>query len=384
MSAINTTRIKSVLKVETDLSVYEAAKARIRWCYENYDEVVCTYSGGKDSMIIVLLCREVLLEMGRPDQKVNVVFFDEEFVFPETIEAVEKMFVLPWVKGFWLCVPMSHEIVREDGSFRPITLWDKTRKNTRPVPSSAIVTEKQYGTPQGDKAVRELLFQGTTRIAYLLGLRAEESMTRESTIMARHKKGAHCFYFHSKHAPGIDVVTPVYDWKMIDVFYYIKNQDTLELNKMYFLEMLNRRALRVGSPLHGKEMAHLHDIKLKNPQFYEMLVSIFPDFATTTNYVGALMKHGDYDSLVKKYGCTLRGVRQLIEDSVSDPELKLFALKKMKGFIRDYIVFDRYKKYNHTRESAIRFLMKEMSKGAYDRTIMLLIIPPKKIKTSKI
>lgn len=335
-----------------DANVYQAARARIKWLFENFDEVVCNYSGGKDSMVTALLCKEVMDELGI-DKKLKVVFFDEEFVYPETLEAVDAMFALDWVDGHRLCLEMEYQLTLPDGVEQSFRLWDKSRVLVRDMPPDAQIGARTYEMTEGEQAVMDILFPLPSdkgkRIVQLLGIRAQESITRRSTILQRWRAGVFCFLRKSK-VLNISIAAPIYDWRVEDVLFYIKNQEVLKLNKLYFIEMIARKPLRVSPPIHSKSRLYLEKIKIENPSFYEMLLKVFPDLDTTARYTNSLAQYNDYDGTIKRYGNTIRGVKAYILENIKT-DLQPFALDALRRFIRDYVTYDRYLKYGHTYES---------------------------------
>ena len=59
-------------------NVYEASLDRIRYLYETFDDVVVSFSGGKDSTAMLLCCIDVATEINR--LPVKAVFYDEEAI----------------------------------------------------------------------------------------------------------------------------------------------------------------------------------------------------------------------------------------------------------------------------------------------------------------
>jgi len=62
-----------------DNNVYEEAKLRIHHIYDIHDNVVCSFSGGKDSGVLINLAWEVAQERGL--KSVNVIFRESIRIF---------------------------------------------------------------------------------------------------------------------------------------------------------------------------------------------------------------------------------------------------------------------------------------------------------------
>ena len=68
-------------------NVFDAALDRIRWIFDEFDEVVVNVSGGKDSTVVWELCRIVAKEKGRLPLK--TLFADQEAEWQATIDIIQ-------------------------------------------------------------------------------------------------------------------------------------------------------------------------------------------------------------------------------------------------------------------------------------------------------
>lgn len=328
-------------------------------------------------MVIALLCKEVMDELGIT-KPLTVVFYDEEFVFPETLDSVAELFALPWVDGKRLCLRTACNLSMPDGTSRVYETWDSTRELYRPKPADGLFDDSEvYVMADSERAVQKLVVTDKgKRVVQILGVRAQESLTRRATILQGAKRGAFCFLLKSA-VLNFALAEPIYDWKTEDVFFYLKSQTTLTLNKLYYQAMLTKRPLRVSMPLHGAQRMNLVRLKEQNPIFYEMLIRIVPDLDNAIRYMKEAAQYGDYDELIKVYGEGIKGCRSFINDKV-EKDQQPYALQALKQFVKDYILSDRYMKQGHTYESAVRHAFKEIVKGHFAKTIMLpTFVPPK-------
>jgi predicted phosphoadenosine phosphosulfate sulfurtransferase len=83
-------------------NVYEAAKERMNYIFDNYENVIISFSGGKDSTITTYLANEVAKEKGR---KFYLFYLDQEIEYSSTIDFVDKLMKLPTVIPLWFQIP---------------------------------------------------------------------------------------------------------------------------------------------------------------------------------------------------------------------------------------------------------------------------------------
>ena len=91
---------------ESDKNVYELSIERIKYLYSKFDNVIISFSGGKDSMAILELTIQVARELNR--LPVKTIFFDEEAISYETEKYVRETAQRKGeVDFYWFCLPIK-------------------------------------------------------------------------------------------------------------------------------------------------------------------------------------------------------------------------------------------------------------------------------------
>lgn len=73
-------------QVYINKTVLEAAKERIKFIFDEFDNIIVSVSGGKDSTVLAHLA---LSEAHKRERKIGVFFLDEEVVYDSTIKQIE-------------------------------------------------------------------------------------------------------------------------------------------------------------------------------------------------------------------------------------------------------------------------------------------------------
>lgn len=205
---------KILKKKQIETNVYDAAIARINTLYDRFDKVVVSFSGGKDSTVCLNLCLQVARERGK--LPLDVYFWDEEAIHPETIEYVQRVASSPDVRFKWLCIPVKHRNAcsRKQPYWHP---WNPAERDKwiRPMPDNAI--RVMDGFTWGDQ-IPELAHKvygpehGT--VADVRGIRADESLRRYRSVAARAVDN----WINSPRDGYSYPVSPIYDWTSLDVW----------------------------------------------------------------------------------------------------------------------------------------------------------------------
>ena len=87
------------------MDVLTAAKQRITKVFDDFPRVYVSFSGGKDSSVMLHLVME---EAIKRDRKVGVLLVDLEGMYKITIEHIQAMYDLyaDHIEPYWVCLPI--------------------------------------------------------------------------------------------------------------------------------------------------------------------------------------------------------------------------------------------------------------------------------------
>ena len=278
------------MKRYLDKNVYEAAKERIAFCMDRFDDFYVSFSGGKDSGVLLELVIEVAREKNR--LPVKAVFSDLEVIFNETVEYVKRMFDRPEVKGYWLCL----EELDENGSSifeRYFKIWDKTKRNKwihQPPAKPYVITDencpallKKYLQPNkldywsiehfGEYLCDELK---RDNICNFIGMRGQESYGRYMCVKTeKHRTKINNHTYKTKTCGDRTVISlPLYDWEHNDIWHYyaLKNAD---YNRVYdwMLKLgLSYSLMRTCSAFGEEQKKSLYYWKIFEPETFDKML----------------------------------------------------------------------------------------------------------------
>lgn len=205
-----------ILKKEIieDENVYDAAIKRFEYLFDNFDKVVVSFSGGKDSTVCLNLAYKVAEQKGK--LPLDVYFWDEEAIHPETIEYVERVRANPNIRFKWLCIPIQHRNAcsRKEPYWK---CWDPAAKDrwVRPMPENVITHIEGFKWGDSVPDIAHLVYgreHGT--VADVRGIRADESLRRYRSVAMKSKNNWIGGPRNGHNYP----VSPIYDWTTFDVW----------------------------------------------------------------------------------------------------------------------------------------------------------------------
>ena len=203
------------MKIYTKRTVLEAARERIRWVFDEFEDVVVSWSGGKDSAVILHLALEAARDLGR--LPLPVLWLDQEAEWQAVVEITRETFASPELDPWWMQIPFR--LFNATTPDQPwLNCWGPGEEWMRPQEPTAK-TENRYGTDRFAPLFPAILErEWGPKSCYLTGVRCEESPTRSLglTTYATYK---HVTWGKAYSKPkDLYAFHPLYDWTFSDVW----------------------------------------------------------------------------------------------------------------------------------------------------------------------
>jgi len=273
--------------------VWTAAKYRVRVAYETYDNVVVSFSGGKDSTAALQATIATAKELRR--LPVEVHFYDEEAIPPETVEYVERVRKLPEVCLKWFCLPLKARNACSATSpdwypFHP----DEKDIWVRPLPANVITKHPDFRMGMEIAYFSALMLaKRAESTALVMGIRMQESITRLRAI--QHKSDSErAFFSPSDKHKNVVKCYPVYDW-LADDIWTAPQRFGWDYNKAY--DVMQKSGLSIVSqrcsPAFGEQpIRGLHRYATCWPDLWERMIHRVPGAATAARYANTELYTG--------------------------------------------------------------------------------------------
>lgn len=229
------------MKNPIGINVLEAAERRIKDVFDFFPRVYLSFSGGKDSGVMLHLAAKEARKRG---VKLGVLIVDLEAQYKHTIDFIGLMLkeYKDAIEPYWVCLPIS--LRNAVSVYEPKWIcWDKEQRSAwvRQPPSIGITDESFF--PFFEKGMEfedfvpkfgDWYSQGKPT-ACLVGIRTDESLNRYRTISSKKKKtfGGRCWTTKIWNTSVYNAY-PIYDWRTKDVWTY-HAKTGLPYNRLYDL-----------------------------------------------------------------------------------------------------------------------------------------------------
>lgn len=266
------------------MNVYEALIQRLDFVFSEFDKVVVSFSGGKDSGVLLSITMDYAKRTGNLG-RLAVYHMDYEAQYTKTTEYVDRVFnSLPdGVDGFRVCLPVKAQCSTSmfQAYWQPWKLSEKAIW-CRPMPTKYVINEDNFPW-NFDYEISDYEFNiefgkavyPNKKVCFLIGIRTQESLNRWRTMNRRMAVNEY------KGRNYTTVITdklvnayPLFDWAVEDVW-TANARFGYDYNKVYdlmYLAGVPLSKMRVASPFNDCAQDALKLYKVLEPDTWGLLV----------------------------------------------------------------------------------------------------------------
>lgn len=322
------------------MDVLTAAQERIEWTFDTFEKVYVSFSGGKDSTVMLHL---VMAEAIKRDRMVGVLFIDLEAQYKLTIDHVQACYerYADHIEPFWVSLPIH---LRNAVSVFEThwVCWEPESKAAwvREPPDMAITDPDYFPFFRPGMEFEEFVpefgewyAQGASTACFV-GIRTDESLNRWRTIASVHKTMYESRQYTTLVRPDLYNVYPVYDWKTADLWIYHGQRPTLEWNRLYDLMYkagLTIHQMRICQPYGDDQRRGLWLFHLIEPETWARVVARVNGANSGAMYVQESGNMTGYRRISKPEGHTWRSFAALLLSSMP-PKTQVHYENKVDAF----------------------------------------------------
>ncbi len=284
---------------ESTKNVYDLAQERLRMIFNEFDNVYVSFSGGKDSGVLLNMCIDYI-RRNNLNIRLGVYHMDYEVQYSMTINFVDQILEAnkDILDVYRVCVPFKVATCTSmyQSYWRP---WEESKKDlwVRQMPEGAM-TKESFDFFEDDMWDYEFQTQfahwlhkkkDASRTCGLIGVRTQESFNRWRAIHLNRKLQMYHNYRWTSRL-GVDVynVYPIFDWKTTDIwtangkFRWNYNH----LYDLYYMAGVNLERQRVASPFICEATESLSLYRVIDPNTWGKMVGRVNGLNFTNIYGG--------------------------------------------------------------------------------------------------
>lgn len=257
--------------IDTKKTAYDLALDNVKWCFDNFETICVSTSGGKDSSVLFDMCLREARSRGR---EIHLFYADEEFELSSSVEIVKWQMEQEGVIPHWYCpqIKMDNAYNKE----KPfITIWEQGREWYHTPPSYAIfdnLGQDTFGNFLDE--FNRLMTKQYDSCINLIGMTAYEGLKRLKALKMT------SYYFGkawiSNLNKGYISGSPLEAMQVRDIWTYIALND-VRVNDYYAKSIpyvKDFRNVRVSSLLHEQTITGKEFLQNIYPDDYERMERI--------------------------------------------------------------------------------------------------------------
>lgn len=266
------------------MNVYELAQRRLEILFENFDNLYISFSGGKDSGVLLNLCLEYMRKH-KIKKKIGVFHIDYEIQYQYTLDFVDQILKdnADLVEVYRVCVPFKVQTCTSmhQQYWRP---WDEEKREiwVREMPENCL---KKEDFPFYTEDMWDYEFQTrfaswihqknkAKRTCCIIGIRTQESLNRWRSVYSNQNRFMGKRWIRQWPGGKICNAYPIYDWLTTDVW-IANGKFQWKYNHLYdllYMAGIPLEIQRVASPFISQAISSLQLYRAIDPYTWGKMV----------------------------------------------------------------------------------------------------------------
>ena len=312
-------------KYNKDKNVYEASLERIEYIFKNFERVYVSFSGGKDSGVMLNLVVDYMRK-NNITEKIGLMVLDNEANYDLSLKFMHEIIRenLDLLDVYWCCLPIT--LPATVSSFATEwQCWGVDDENIwiRPMPKDDYIVninnhkfdffEENMSYDEFWDKFGDWYGQGKST-ACLIGIRTDESLNRFRAIMNKNKTMLDGHHWTKKNTDIVYNCYPIYDWKTDDIWVANAKFDWKynELYDIFWKAGLSVAQMRVASPFMSESKSSLNLYRVIDPHIWARLCAR----VSGANFIATYGKQLTYKSFKLPDGHTWKSFTKFLLDTL--------------------------------------------------------------------
>lgn len=268
------------------LDVYDATQERIKFIFDNFPRIYVSFSGGKDSGVMLNLIIDYMRKNGIT-KKIGVMILDNEANYEYSVQFMHSILGknLDILDVYWCCLPITLPCTVSQYSV-DWQCWGEGDKERwiRPMPKQEyIVNLSNSNMPffrenmNYDEFWDEFgaWYSQGERCCSMIGIRTAESLNRFRAILNDRKESLDGKKWTKRNSEHVYNCYPIYDWRTEDIW-TANAKFEWEYNALYdvfYKAGVPVHKMRVASPFMSESKSSLNLYRVIDPTIWARLCS---------------------------------------------------------------------------------------------------------------
>lgn len=321
-------------------NTYEAANERIDFIFKNFKKIYLSFSGGKDSGVMLNLVLDYMKKHSIKE-KVGIMVMDNEANYKLSLSFMKEILDenIGLLDVYWCCLPITLPCTVSSYMTEWQCWGNKDRdKWINPIPErDYVVTWENHITKYGMHFFKENMnydefwdnfgdwYGKGERTACLIGIRTAESLNRFRAIMNEKKQQLKGQMWTKKNTKHVYNCYPIYDMTTDDIwtanakFGWKYNQ----LYDLFYMAGVSVYKMRVASPFMSESKSSLNMYRVIDPDIWVKLCGRVQG----ANFVATYGKQLNYHSFKLPEGHTWKSFTKFLLDTLPDEVSENFKMR---------------------------------------------------------